>query len=206
MKLTKLGICGILSFISYAAMVVFSPLAYPGYDWLSMAVSDLSAVGAPSRNLANQLNALYGPCGLVSIMAVCVAIQNCRSQLLKLGIYFFAAMEWISDVGYKLFPWVSDVPDTHPQNIMHLVVTAAVVIFSLAALVLTIIGAAKENMKSLSVLAGVCLLAMLMGPIGMALFPKSVFGLFERFSTMSAVTFNAGLGIFLFAGRLGKDS
>lgn len=205
MKLTKLGICGILSFISYAAMVVFSPLAYPGYDWLSMAVSDLSAVGAPSRDLANQLNALYGPCGLVSIMAVCVAIQNCRSQLLKLGIYFFAAMEWISDVGYKLFPWVSDVPDTHPQNIMHLVVTAAVVIFSLAALVLTIIGAAKENMKSLSVLAGVCLLAMLMGPIGMALFPKSVFGLFERFSTMSAVTFNAGLGIFLFDGRLGKD-
>ena len=69
MKLTKLGICGIISLLSYTAMVVFSPLAYPGYDWLSMAVSDLSAVGAPSAELARQLNALYGPCGLVSIMA-----------------------------------------------------------------------------------------------------------------------------------------
>lgn len=45
MKLSKLGICGIVSFLSYTAMVIFSPFAYPGYDWLRMAVSDLSAVG-----------------------------------------------------------------------------------------------------------------------------------------------------------------
>ncbi len=32
MKLSKLGICGIISLLSYMAMVVFSPLAYPGYD------------------------------------------------------------------------------------------------------------------------------------------------------------------------------
>ena len=134
MKLSKLGICGIISLLSYTAMVVFSPLAYPGYDWLSMAVSDLSAVGAPSAELAGQLNALYGPCGLVSIMAVCVASQNLKTKILRLGIYFFAAMEWISDVGYKLFPWVADADSSHPQNVMHLIVTALVVIFSLAAL------------------------------------------------------------------------
>ena len=64
MKLTKLGICGIISLLSYTAMVVFSPLVYPGYDWLSMAVSELSAVGAPSAELAGRLNALYGPCGI----------------------------------------------------------------------------------------------------------------------------------------------
>ncbi len=68
-----------------------------------MAVSDLSAVGAPSAELAGQLNALYGPCGLFSIMTVCVASQNLKTKVLRLGIYFFAAMEWISDVGYKLF-------------------------------------------------------------------------------------------------------
>lgn len=36
MKLSKLGICGIISLLSYTAMVVFSPLAYPGYDWMTM--------------------------------------------------------------------------------------------------------------------------------------------------------------------------
>lgn len=50
------------------AMVLFSPLAYPGYDWMSMAVSDLSAEGAPSRELSAQLNSLFGPCAVVSIM------------------------------------------------------------------------------------------------------------------------------------------
>ena len=37
--------------------------------------------------------------------------------------------------------------------------------------------------------------AMIIGPIGTALLPKGVFGLFERFSTFSAVVFNAVLGI-----------
>lgn len=78
-----LGIFGVISLLSYTAMVVFSPLAYPGYDWMSMAVSDLSAEGAPSRELANQLNALFGPCGLVSVMAVCVGVAGCRSKVLR---------------------------------------------------------------------------------------------------------------------------
>ncbi|WP_029319647.1 DUF998 domain-containing protein [Butyrivibrio sp. AE3004] len=205
MKLSKLGICGIISLLSYTAMVMFSPLAYPGYDWLSMAVSDLSAVGAPSAEIAGQLSALYGPCGLVSIMAVCVASQNLKTKILRLGIYFFAAMEWISDVGYKLFPWVADADSSHPQNIMHLIVTALVVIFSLTALILSIIGAKKEGMKSLFIWACVCLAAMLLGSVGTGIMPKAVFGLFERFSTFSAVTFNAVLGTFLLLGKFGKS-
>ena len=87
-RLKTLGILGIISLLSYTAMVVFSPLAYPGHDWLSMAVSDLSAEGAPSAGLANQLNALFGPCGLVSIMAVCVGVAGSKAKLMKLGIYF----------------------------------------------------------------------------------------------------------------------
>jgi len=43
-----LGLLGIVSFLSYAVAVVFSPLAYPGYDWKSQAVSDLSATDSPS--------------------------------------------------------------------------------------------------------------------------------------------------------------
>ena len=205
MKLTRLGICGIISLLSYTAMVVLSPLAYPGYDWLSMAVSNLSAVGAPSAELAKQLNALYGPSGLVSIMAVCVAVQNCRSKLLRIGIYFFAAMEWISDVGYKLFPWVADADAAHPQNVMHLIVTILVVVFSLGALVLVMIGSKKEGMKSLLIWSSICLAAMILGPIGTGVMPKAVFGLFERFSTFSAVIFNAVLGTFLLLGKFGQE-
>ena len=199
-RLRMLGILGMISLLSYTAMVVFSPLAYPGYDWLSMAVSDLSAEGTPSAGLANQLNALFGPCGLVSIMAVCVGVAGSKEKLMKLGIYFFAAMEWICNVGYHLFPWVSGAPASNPQNIMHLAVTVLVVVFSLASLVLIAVGTKKEQIKSLRVWAVVCLATMIIGPIGTSLLPQAVFGLFERFSTFSAVVFNAVLGIYLMKG------
>lgn len=200
-RVRMLGILGLVSLLSYTAMVVLSPLAYPGYDWMSMAVSELSAEGAPSQALANQLNALFGPCGLVSIMAVCIGIAGCKSKLFKMGIYFYAAMEWACNVGYSLFPWITDAPASNLQNVMHLGVTVLVVVFSLVALVLVAIGARKEQMKALSIWAIVCLAAMLIGPIGTGLLPQAVFGLFERFSTFSAVVFNAVLGMWLFKGR-----
>ena len=38
---------------------------------------------------------------------------------------------------------------------------------------------------------------MMLGALGTGILPKSVFGLFERFSTFSAVVFNAVLGVYL---------
>ena len=35
----KLGLLGVLSFLSYTAAVVLAPLAYPGYNWMAQAVS-----------------------------------------------------------------------------------------------------------------------------------------------------------------------
>ena len=200
MKLKHLGIFGIISLLSYTAMVIFSPLAYPGYNWLSMAVSDLGAVGAPSAALAERLNALFGPCAVVSVMAVCVGAAGCKSKLLKTGIGFFAAMEWITVVGYKMFPLVQGEAVAAFQNMMHILVTVLVVLFSVISLVLIAAGGRKEPLLSLSSWAIGCLAAMMIGALGTGILPKSVFGLFERFSTFSAVIFNAVLGVYLMRG------
>lgn len=201
MKLSHLGICGVISLLSYAAMVIFSPLAYPGYDWLSMAVSDLSAVGSPSRELAAQLNSLFGPCAVVSVMAVCVSVKDCKEKLLRLGVYLFAAMEWLCTVGYSCFPLVSDADSGNIQNIMHIVVTVLVVLLSLASLIMIFSGTIKSENKRIGIWALVFLIAMIAGALGTNLFPKEVFGIFERFSTFSAVVFNAVLGWYLFADK-----
>ena len=63
----RLGWLGLVSLLSYTAAVVFSPLAYLGYDWMAQAVSDLSADAAPSRVLWKRLGALYMPCGIVCV-------------------------------------------------------------------------------------------------------------------------------------------
>lgn len=49
--LQKFGLLGVISFLSYTAAVIFSPLTYPGYNRLAQAVSDLSAANAPSLAL-----------------------------------------------------------------------------------------------------------------------------------------------------------
>ena len=38
------GLLGVAAFLSYTAAVVFSPLAYPGYDWMAQAVKKLPFV------------------------------------------------------------------------------------------------------------------------------------------------------------------
>ena len=86
-------------------------------------------------------------------------------------------------------------------GVISLLSYTAMVVFSLASLVLIAAGAKKEQIRSLCVWAVVCLAAMITGPIGTSLLPKTVFGLFERCSTFSAVVFNAVLGIYLMKGR-----
>ena len=91
---------------------------------------------------------------------------------------------------------------TEPQNVMHFIVTILIVALSLAALILIIVGAKGKNLTTLKIWAIICLAAMIIGPAGTALLPKTVFGLFERFGTFSAVVFNAVLGMNLMNGTL----
>lgn len=201
-RLRLLGLLGVVSLLSYSAFVFISPFFYPGYDWLSSAVSDLCAADAPSLSVANRLNALFGPCGVVSATAVWVASARNRSKLLKSGVSSFLIMEWVCYVGYELFPWVSGDSFSSFGNIMHLLVTVLVVLFSILSMVLIALSGRKSGISSLSVWALSALIMMTLGAIGTGVMPKAVFGLFERFSTFSTVIFNAILGLYLFSGKL----
>ena len=134
-----LGLTGIIALLSYAEAVCFSPLAYPDYNRLSQAVSDLSAENAPSRMLWNQLAALNGACSVVCVTCVSVFVSENKTntRLLHVGIYLFTIMNWISKIGYEMFPLSDSGKEfTSPQETMHIVVTAAVVLLSIVSLVL----------------------------------------------------------------------
>ena len=194
-----LGLLGVVSFLSYAAAVVFAPLAYPRYDWLSQAVSDLSAANAPSLALWNRLSALYNVCEVVCVTVVCLGVQHKQNKLLKTGVYIFAAMEWISAIGYRAFPLSDSGYAGTAQDVMHMVVTVAVVLLSIASLVLVIVaGACDKTCLSYCICAAVALCMMLVGALGMKIVPAAYFGVVERFSVFAATGFNAALGIHLF--------
>ena len=197
--LQRLGLLGVVSFLSYTAAVVFAPLAYPGYNWMTQAVSDLSAANAPSLALWNQLSALYNVCEVVCVTVFCIGIQGRKTKLLRSGIYLFAVMEWISAVGYRMFPLSDSGYAGAFQDVMHMAVTALVVLLSIVSLVIIIIAGAKsKSCRSYGVCAAVALAMMLVGAMGMKIVPAAYFGVVERFSVFAATGFNATLGIHLF--------
>lgn len=198
-----MGLLGIISLISYTAAVLFAPMAYPGYNWMAQAVSDLSAEGSPSKLLWNQLAAPYNVCGLLCVTMVCVYLSERKAgnRVLRVGIYLFAAMNWVSALGYTMFPLSEAGNPAGFQNIMHLAVTAAVVVLSVLSLLVIIIGGlCQKTCPTLAMWAVIALGLMLAGAIGVNVVPPSYFGIPERFSVFAAAGFQAVLGIYLFQG------
>lgn len=199
-----LGLTGVIALLSYMAAVVYSPMAYPGYKWMEQAVSDLSAENAPSKMLWNQLAALYEICSVVSPTCVSIFVSEKRisSKLFRIGVYLFTIMNWISGVGYKMFPLADSGREiTSLQEVMHIAVTVFVVLFSIASLVCLIIaGFRKNGIHGIGVWAFAALVMMFVGSAGTGIVPPEYFGIVERFSVFAAVGFNAVLGWFLFEG------
>ena len=199
-----LGLTGLLALISYAAAVIFAPMAYPGYNWMAQAVSDLSAETAPSRILWDRLAAFYGTGSVVC--ATCVAIhvseRRLATGLFRVRIYLFAAMNWVSAVGYKMFPLADAGKEIASfQEVMHIVVTALVVLLSIASLVLLIVSGIRDaSVRKTGIIATIALAMMMIGSIGTGVVPPQYFGILERSSVFAAVGFNAVLGILLFSG------
>ena len=199
-----IGLLGIISLISYALAVIISPMAYPGYNWMEQAVSDLSADNAPSKALWDQLSALYGSCGLVSVTcaSVYIADNKVSARLFRTGIYLFAAMNWVSNAGYRMFPLADAGKEIASfQEMMHIVVTVLVVLLSIISLVILVIaGSRYKEVKRLGCWAAVALTLMMIGAIGTGIAPPQYFGIVERCSVFAATGFNAVLGWYLFKG------
>lgn len=134
---------------------------------------------------------------------MCVGIQGKKTRPLRVGVYIFTIMEWVSAVGYRAFPLSSRGGYAGAlQDKMHLIVTVLVVILSIASLVTIIVAGARDmKNRSYGVCAAVALGMMLVGAVGMNAVPAEYFGVVERFSVFAATGFNASLGIHLYLDK-----
>ncbi|MDH6367477.1 MULTISPECIES: DUF998 domain-containing protein [Breznakia] len=201
-RIQYFGLMGIVSFIAYVMTITCSTFAYPNYNWMSQAVSDLFALDSPALGLWNQLTIVYMASGIVSITLVYVYIENKLNQWIQLGIGLFTLMNWISCIGYQLFPLSQKGYAGTFTDFMHTyVVTLLVVLLSITSLICIIIGGYKDKTYiNLSRWAATSLLFMTFGAIGVGIVPSEFFGIPERFSVLSATFFNAVLGYYLYRG------
>lgn len=126
-------------------------------------------------------------------------IQGQKTRCLRAGVYLFAIMEWVSAIGYRMFPLSDSGYAGAFQDVMHIVVTALVVLLSIVSLsVIVSAGLKDKSCRFYGICATVALGMMLVGAMGMKIVPAQYFGVVERFSVFAATGFNAALGIHLF--------
>lgn len=126
-------------------------------------------------------------------------IQGQKTRRLRAGVYLFAIMEWVSAIGYRMFPLSDSGYAGAFQDMMHIVVTALVVLLSIVSLsVIVSAGLKDKSCRFYGVCAAIALGMMIIGAMGMKIMPAQYFGVVERFSVFAATGFNAALGIHLF--------
>lgn len=196
-----LCLSGVISIIFYLLHDVIGAMYYPNYNWLSQAVSDLTASDSESFVVASGFVTVYKIFNCLCCALLCIIIKNQKSKILRTGIYLFAIMNYVSAIGYALFPLSSSGYDGSVSSFIHVyILTTLVVLLSIISLVIIAVGSFKGDNKHkvLGALAIITLILMFVGAVGSANVSKEYFGLIERFSTYSAVIFTGILGIYGF--------
>ena len=194
-----LCLSGIISVIFYLLHDIIGAINYPNYNWLSQAVSDLTATNSPSFIIANEFLTLYKIFNCLCSALLCILIKNEKNKFLRFGIYLFSIMNYISAIGFTLFPLSSDGYDGSFKSFIHVyIITVLVVILSILSLILIAVGSLKRKYNILGYSAIISLVLMFIGAIVSVNISKEYFGLFERFSVYSAVIFTGILGLYGF--------
>jgi hypothetical membrane protein len=189
---------GVMGVFFYFLHVLLGTLFYEGYDPMAQAISDLTASNSPSKNIARPFSFFYGIFTVIFSMSFFVYFKRKINKCVTFGAGFFCIMTMISFFGYTFFPLSESGYAGTFQDIMHMVVTIAVVLLTIISLILFIIGFFKtRNNKPLGIISLCIFLLLLTGAILLNIFPKELFGIAERINVYSIVIYTGILSFWM---------
>lgn len=199
-KYRILALVGILGVLCYFLHVLLGQASYPGYRAATQAVSELTAVGAPSRLVATVFSALYGLCMVAFSLGIWTLFRDRISSFFSLGCLLLLGRHLVSFFGYLLFPLAQSGYMGRWKEVAHLMVTGVVLILSLAALLLIGLGSWKKY-RGLSIVsfAGVFFLAA--GALLTQLVSPSFVGYAQRISAFSLIFYMGLLALWVMLYR-----
>ncbi|MBR2092559.1 MAG: DUF998 domain-containing protein, partial [Candidatus Methanomethylophilaceae archaeon] len=150
---------GILCAVFYLLHDVIGAMNYPGYDPMRQAVSDLTATDAPSFAAAIGYSSVYGILSILCCVLICLVVRE-EAKGIRIGVYLFTAMQFVSAIGYSLFPLTGSGYDGSLQSLVHVyILTVLVVVLSIASLVALSYCGIKNGRKVLGIAAAIALIA-----------------------------------------------
>jgi hypothetical protein len=115
-----LMLTGMLSIVFYVLHIVIGGMKWKGYSHLHQPISDLSATGAPDRNLMLSLTTIYGFLALLFAISFTVLKSREHHSFVFWGGVTFIILHFVS-ILYPLFP--QDLPGekTTFKGRMHII-------------------------------------------------------------------------------------
>jgi len=196
--LTALLACGALSSIIYVLSDVIGAVSYPGYVYAAQAISEMSAIGAPTTELLAPYYRLFSL--LFVAFAAGVWLVGGRQTALRWSAAFMFAVAVVG-AGFSLFPMNMRGAERTFSDMMHLVV-AAVTMVLLSGAILSGSKAFDRLFRTYSVASVAVMLAFFMLTLGdaggvAANAPTPFMGIKERVSMAAWL-----LWIFVFSVKL----
>lgn len=122
-------VCGILSSLLYVGTDILAAMRWEGYSYTSQSVSELMAIGSPTRPFIVPLFAVYG--ALVIAFGIGVWGSAGRKRALRFTGILLVAHGAVGFVGLLLFPMHLRGAEGSATDTMHLIVTAIQVLVML---------------------------------------------------------------------------
>ena len=124
--------CGLLSSVLYVSADIFAAARYPGYDYTSQAISEMSAIGAPTANLLAPLYTLYSILFALFGAGVWLAAGGRRS--VRASSIFIIAIGALG-IAWAIFPMNARGAERTLTDVMHLVMGGASSLLIIGAIV-----------------------------------------------------------------------
>ena len=199
--LKKLSIFGILSPLFYLLHIIIGSLLWKGYNQITQPISDLTATGAPNREILTVFTSIYGVCGLIFAISAFIYLRKLKIKTINISMLLLIAM-FLIVFSYGFFP--EDIPGTTLtfKGFMHLVVTGFVVPLAILSPLITGLGFRKlNNYKKLSVYSIVTSLVIFVsGGLSVAFIANKIpyFGIMERINIGSLELWLLVLALIIF--------
>lgn len=193
--------CGVLASLVYLGRDLAALLSYPGYDFANQVISELSAIGVPSRGIDITFGRAYGI--LMLLFSAGMWLSSGKNRALRAAAILLAAA-----VIYGSF-W----PPMHMRGAapsltdqLHIVWTAAWLVLTLATMGFAAHALGKRftyyTLATIAVILGFGALTGLLGARLAANLPTPGIGIYERIDIGAFLLWVAVLAVDLWPRRL----
>ena len=199
LSLKSLPLIGIFGVIFYFLHIIIGTALYEGYNSFSQAISDLTAASSLSRQIASIFSMLYGICSVIFTVGLFIYFRGKLNKIITVAFCIFCLMNIISFVGYTFFPLTEAGYAGTFQDVMHMIVTVLVVIFTIISIILFSIGFFRTRQyRSIGIISLCTLVLLITGAMLINILPSEYFGVAQRINVFSVLIFTGVLAVFMY--------